>query len=71
MPATPDTPAFTKPEEEPIVATVSASLLHVPPLLASVSVVVEPEQMNKLPEIAAGNASTVTVTLVLQPVINA
>ena len=47
------------PVEAPMVATVGVLLLQVPPDVASVSVVTEPEQTPALPAIAAGNGCTV------------
>ena len=50
-----------------MLATVVLLLLHVPPVVASVSVVVVPEQMVKVPEIGLGRGFTVTTEVVLQP----
>ena len=67
MPA--DTP-LTMPVE-PIVATEPSLLLHAPPLVASLNVVVEPAHALMVPVIAdtVGNGLTVTndVTVVTQP----
>jgi len=56
---------------EPIVATEPLPLLHTPPLVASLSVVVDPVQTLMVPVIAdtVGNGLTVTdeVTVVTQP----
>jgi hypothetical protein len=51
--------AETKPVVEPIVATPGVPLVHVPPVEASLSVVLPPAQTTKPPVIAAGNALTV------------
>ena len=49
----------TMPEEEPMVATEVLLLVHVPPLVASVSVVVWPVHTLVVPAIAAGVGFTV------------
>jgi len=53
---TPDTTPLT----EPIVATPALALIHVPPVIASLNVVVDPMQTPNPPEIAVGVAITVT-----------
>ena len=53
----------------PIVATDGVPELHVPPGVASVNVIVEPWHTEDSPPIAAGKGFTVTVTLLLQPVV--
>ena len=50
----------TRPEPEPIVAIDTSLLLHVPPLVASVSVVVAPSQTLSVPPIVAGSGLMVT-----------
>ena len=67
----PDDTPLTIPVAEPIVATPEVEELHVPPPVASVSVVVEPVQTEAVPEIDEGSASTVTVFEAVQPVDNA
>jgi hypothetical protein len=61
-----DTPV-TSPEEL-IVATAGVELLHVPPAVTSLSVVVDPWQTEEVPAIAAGKGLTVTVLVIKQPV---
>ena len=51
----------TAPEGEPTVAIAVLLLLHVPPVVASPSVVVAPAQTLVVPVIAAGAGLTVTV----------
>ena len=55
----PVTPVTT-PVVEPIVAIVVVPLVHVPPVVASVNVVVSPWQTLAVPDIPAGLAFTVT-----------
>jgi hypothetical protein len=57
----------TAPDEEPTVATVSLDELHVPPPMASVSVIVAPDGTVDGPEIGAGVVTTVIVVVVKQP----
>ena len=52
------------------VATVIRLLLHVPPMLPSLSCVVRPAHIVVLPVIVVGNGLTVTFTLRVQPVPN-
>ena len=63
-PATP----VNVPEAEPIDATKLLLLVHVPPLAASVSVTVDPIHVAALPNIAVGNAFTVTTAEAAHPV---
>ena len=65
----PDTPV-SKPDEEPIVEITVLLLLHVPPVTASLKVVVKPAHTLDAPEIAIGEGLTVTVVVVVQPVGN-
>jgi hypothetical protein len=51
-----------------IVATAGVALLHVPPAVALLKVVVEPMQTLVVPVMAAGNGLTVTVVVTAQPV---
>jgi hypothetical protein len=51
----------TIPVNEPIAATVGELLLHKPPLVAFVRVVVDPVQMLVVPEMAATAAAITTV----------
>ena len=66
MAAPADTPV-TIPEDEPIVATPVDPETHVPPP-ASLKVVVDELQREAVPEIAAGNGSTVIVSDIRHPV---
>ncbi len=58
------------PDVEPIVAIPVLELLHTPPEVASVSVVVLPTVTLSVPDIAAGFGLTVMVVATLQPVDN-
>jgi len=51
----------------PVVATVASELLHVPPVVAELSVVVLPEQRTVVPVIAAGIDPTVTILVTKHP----
>lgn len=51
----------TTPVAEPTVATAGAEDVHVPPVVAFVSVVVEEIQANPAPEMEAGNGLTVII----------
>ena len=62
-----DTPV-TMPLPVPIVATVVALLVQLPPPVASVNVVVNPEQTLVVPEIPDGNGLTVKVVEDIHPV---
>lgn len=55
------------PEPDPIAATPAALLLHDPPPVGSVKVVVAPTQTVEEPMIAEGNAFTVTTAVLVQP----
>lgn len=48
-------------------AVVGAALVHVPPVVASVSVVVPPAHILALPAIAAGDEVTLTALDTVQP----
>ena len=61
-------PAVTIPESVPIVATSVLLLLHVPPAVPSLRILVSPEQIVVLPVIARGSGFTVTDIDRLQPV---
>ena len=65
------TPPVTRPVAEPILAIPEALLLHVPPVVASLNVVVSPEQTLRVPSIAVGDGFTVTtaVTIQLVPIV--
>ena len=65
----PFTIAVTMPVSEPTVATAVLLLLHVPPAVVSVNVVVDPAQTLVDPEIAAGDVLMVMVVVVMQPVL--
>jgi hypothetical protein len=62
-----ETPVAT-PVDEPMVATDVLPLLQVPPLVASVKVVVAPTHTESAPDIAAGIALTVNALVAAQPV---
>ena len=57
------------PEDEPMVAIAVLLLLHVPPVGASLNVIVDPEQTLLGPEIFPGNGFTVIVVAAIQPVV--
>jgi hypothetical protein len=59
---------FTKPEAEPIVATDTSPLVHVPPVSELFNVVAEPSHTLLLPVIAGGIGLTVTTVFTAQPV---
>ena len=59
--------ALTTPVDEPMMAIEVLLLLHVPPGVASVSVVVKPMQPLLVPLIAPGNGFTVTSVMAVQP----
>jgi hypothetical protein len=59
---------LTKPVEEPTVAIPGMALIQTPPVLVSVSVVVDPAHSNKVPDIRPGTGFTVTVVVTMQPV---
>jgi hypothetical protein len=68
-----DVPAVTPvtiPEAAPIVAMLVLPLSHVPPAEASVSVVVRPIHTVAVPPMDAGNGLTVTIVVVVQPLVN-
>ena len=56
----PDDTPVTIPVEAPTVATPVLPLVHVPPLVPSLSVVVKPAQTIAVPVMDDGNAYTVT-----------
>ena len=58
----------TKPVPVPIVAREVLLLLHVPPIVTSDKVVVEPTHTFIVPVIAAGTGLTVMIFVVIQPV---
>lgn len=59
------------PELRPMVATAVLLLVHVPPVVASLSVdIAVPMQILVIPVIGAGLAPTVTVVPIVQPVPN-
>ena len=62
----PDTPV-TIPLKDPTVAIPGAPELHVPPEDVSVKVAGTPAQMTALPDIGAGNGSTVTEAVTKHP----
>ena len=62
----PAVPPTTTPEVDPTVATVISLLLHKPPVVASVKVVVSPPQRLLAPDIA-DNALTVSERVARHP----
>ena len=64
----PDETPVTTPVLLTTVATPVLPLDHVPPVVPSVKVIVEPAQNAVEVEIAAGVAFTVTIAVVVQPV---
>jgi hypothetical protein len=58
------------PDEMPIVATDGLLLVHVPPVVASCSVVIAPIQIDFAPEIVSGSGFTVNTATVAQPVLS-
>ena len=64
----PDDMPVTIPVEEPTVAIPVLPLVHVPPLVASLKVVVKPAQTDAVPVIDDGNGFTVATIVVIQPV---
>ena len=58
------------PDNEPIDATLTLLLLHVPPGDPSLRVVVRPAHTVVLPAITVGNGFTVTFVVLVQPVAN-
>ena len=59
--ANPDIVADVDVAAGPVVATVVSELLHVPPMVDELRVVVLPEQRALVPVMAAGIAPTVTI----------
>lgn len=68
MVAVPAATPVTIPVLLPIVATLVEELVQIPPLVASVSVIVAPTQTSVGPPIAAGLGLTVTARTAKQPV---
>lgn len=66
MVVTPVARPVTTPADVTVAIPVLA-LLHVPPVVASVSVVEEPLQVVGLPDIAAGNGLTLTFAVLIHP----
>ena len=56
------------PESEPTVATAALLLLHIPPVGASLNVVVEPSHTLVIPVMDDGSGLTVTSVVVRHPV---
>jgi len=59
--------AVTIPAPVPTVATAVVPLAQLPPVVVSVSVIVDPVQAREDPPIAAGNGLTVTILVAKQP----
>jgi hypothetical protein len=55
---------YTMPVVDPTVATVVAELLHVPPAVPSLKVMVEPAHIEEAPLMAVGDGITVSVAVV-------
>ena len=68
MLAVPAATPVTVPDVPLMLATVPLSDAHVPPVTASLSVVVRPAQTATIPAMDAGNGFTVITVDVLQPV---
>ena len=68
MVAVPEVMPVTTPVEDPMVATPVALLLHVPPEVVLVNVVVKPTHTLVVPAIAAGFGLTVKLVTAIQPV---
>ena len=66
----PEVTPFTVPVEEPMAAIAVLLLLHTPPEVASVNVVVKPTHTFVVPPIAAGFGLTVKLVTAIQPVLN-
>lgn len=69
MVAVPAMPVVTVPEADPISATDTAELLHVPPEEVVINVVLLPAHRLIVPDIAAGTRLTVTTSDVVQPAV--
>ncbi len=67
MVVVPEATPIAVPVENPIVATEGVLLVHTPPVVASVSVVVKPTHTEVVPAIAAGLGLMVTTTLPCGP----
>ena len=67
MVTVPADPPVTIPVLAPALAMVVLLLLHVPPVVVLLSVVVEPIHTEDVPLIAAGNGFTVMVFVTLAP----
>ena len=68
--AFPGVPPVITPVVNMILAVPGALLLHEPPAVASVSVLLRPEHTFNDPMIVAGKGLTVTTSVVIQPVGN-
>ena len=71
MVVAPDVTPVSTPVSDPIVATAVLELIHVPPLVASLSVVVAPIQAVVVPVIDDGGGFMVNTVVAKQPVGNA
>ena len=70
MSAVPDDTPVTTPVAPTTVATLVVPLVHVPPVVPSVSVIVEPAQNAAEAGMVDGVVFTVTTAVVVQPVPN-
>jgi hypothetical protein len=70
MVAVPATTPVTIPDDEPTVATEGAPLVHAPPVVLLLNVVLAPSHTVAMPDIDAGKEFTVTTAVTLQPVLN-
>lgn len=61
-------PPVTSPVVDPILAITVALLLQIPPVGTSLNEVVRPAHTERVPLMAEGNAYTVTVAVIIQPV---
>ena len=67
--AVPEVTPYASPEDRPMVATAALLLVHMPPGVASVKVVVLPGHTAAPPPITSGRALMVTVVIAVQPVV--
>jgi len=67
----PEPTPVTTPVLLTIVATLVVPLVHVPPVMPSANVIVDPEHRGTEPDMIKGKASTVIIVVALQPVLRA
>lgn len=68
MSEVPDATPVSMPDALPASALAVLPLIHVPPIVVLLRVVLEPSHTTGVPEIAAGIAFTVTAVVAWQPV---